>query len=73
MKSEWRVTYRKEGMATQYCLYRLLDISIADHPGNREYARNWFLKKEIAEEAAAELNAPRPSEAHRPPAEQVKG
>lgn len=57
MKSEWRVTYRQDGMSLMYCAYRLKNISIVDNPGNREYDSNWFLRRPTAEQRAAELNA----------------
>lgn len=57
MKSEWRVGHRMEGYSRQYCLYRLRDTSISDNPGNREYDRNWYPNQELAEKAAAAINA----------------
>lgn len=56
MKSEWKVTYKSEGMSTLFGIYRIIDVSIVDHPGNREYSREWYPNQKYAEHAAELLN-----------------
>lgn len=56
MKSEWKPTFKQEGMSILHGVYRLLDKKASDHPGNREYSPNWYHKAEIAERAASQLN-----------------
>lgn len=56
MKSEWRVGYRARGVSREYCAYRLIDRDALDTPANREYDRNWYERRAVAEQAAAHLN-----------------
>jgi|LSQX01.3.fsa_nt_gb hypothetical protein len=38
MKGKWMVTSNIIGGHKKYAIYRLLDVSEADHSGNREFA-----------------------------------
>lgn len=56
MKSEWRVGYRMAGVSLEYCAYRLINRDALDTPANREYDRNWYHRRTVAEKAVEYLN-----------------
>lgn len=56
MKSEWRVTSNRINDEKMYAVYRLRDMNVVDHSGNREYAGDYIRTRETAAIVAEELN-----------------
>ncbi len=56
MKGPWKVTSQVIGDTKMYAVYRLIDVNEPDHSGNREYAGDYVLNREIAEFVAEQLN-----------------
>lgn len=56
MKSEWRISSQYLGGRKVYQVYRIKDMRIVDHSGNREYAGSWYKDKADAQAVADEMN-----------------
>ena len=56
MKSEWKISSQYLGGRKVYQVYRIKDMRIVDHSGNREYAGGLLHDEAEAMELAAKLN-----------------
>lgn len=56
MKSEWRVTSLWIGDVRMYAAYRLLDMDMPDHSGNREYVEYYVDDRDAVVRAVKALN-----------------
>ena len=56
MKSEWRVSSNVIGGEKQYIVYRVVDLFMTDHSGNREYHGTYVADRAEAQKIADELN-----------------
>ena len=56
MKSEWRISSQYLGGRKVYQVYRIKDMRIVDHSGNREEIGEWFDTEEEARAAADAKN-----------------
>ena len=56
MTGKWKVASQYIGGEKMYAVYRLRNVDEVDHSGNREYAGGWTDDKEVAVEAADQLN-----------------
>lgn len=57
MKSEWKISSMYLGGKKVYQVYRIKDMRVVDHRGNREYAGGLLHDEAEAMELAAKLNA----------------
>ena len=57
MKSEWKISSQYLGGRKVYQVYRIKDMRIVDHSGNREYAGGLTDDEAAAMALAEELNA----------------
>lgn len=56
MKSEWKISSQYLGGRKVYQVYRIKDMRVVDHSGNREYAGGLLHDEAEAMELAAKLN-----------------
>ena len=56
MTGNWKVTSNRINDELMYAVYRLKDVSVLDHSGNREYATGYIGKRHIAYVVSVELN-----------------
>ena len=56
MKSEWRISSQYLGGRKVYQVYRIKDMRIVDHSGNREYAGKLTDDEAVAMALAEKLN-----------------
>lgn len=56
MKSEWKISSMYLGGKKVYQVYRIKDMRVVDHSGNREYAGGLLHDEAEAMELAAKLN-----------------
>ena len=56
MKSEWRISSMYLGSKKVYQVYRIKDMRVVDHSGNREYAGGLLHDEREAMEHADKLN-----------------
>ena len=56
MKSEWRVTNNVMMGDKTFGVYRLIDIDVVDHSGNREFQDIWHKERCDAMKVAKRLN-----------------
>ena len=54
--SEWKISSMYLGSKTVYQVYRIKDMRVVDHSGNREYAGGLLHDEREAMELAAKLN-----------------
>ncbi|EHG21756.1 hypothetical protein HMPREF9334_00459 [Selenomonas infelix ATCC 43532] len=57
MKSEWKISSMYLGGKKVYQVYRIKDMRVVDHSGNREYAGRWYKDKADAQAVVDEMNA----------------
>ena len=56
MKSEWKISSQYLGGRKVYQVYRIKDMRVVDHSGNREYTGGLLHDEAEAMELAAKLN-----------------
>lgn len=55
---KWKVQSTPIGSETMYSVYRLRDVNMVDHSGNREYATGFMSDKQEAQKIADRMNYP---------------
>lgn len=62
MKSEWKISSMYLGGKKVYQVYRIKDMRVVDHSGNREYAGGLLHDEREAMARAEKLNAEKSNE-----------